>query len=106
MNAQNELEKAISAIECRMDDFHPTIQGFLETLLVAAKQVDRLNKSVCLLADYDAIKSELKVNAYVLKDIVDGAVHPESAIRRVMVDLEPIRKAVEQPITKSILTIK
>jgi hypothetical protein len=33
---------------------------------------------------------------HVLKDIIAGCAHPEIAIRRVMVDLEPIRKVLRE----------
>lgn len=34
--------------------------------------------------------------AKTLKDIIDGAAHPEIAVRRVMVDLKPIRAVLKE----------
>lgn len=43
-------------------------------------------------AEKDAVK--LKVAVKTLEEIVDGAVHPDKAVRRVMVDLAPIRATI------------
>jgi hypothetical protein len=41
-----------------------------------------------------AIEAETQELRQVLQQIIDGAVHPETAVRRVMVDLAPIRKVL------------
>jgi hypothetical protein len=43
---------------------------------------------------HHVIEEETKEMRDVLQGIIDGAVHPKTAVRRVMVDLAPIRKVL------------
>ena len=44
----------------------------------------------------EILKQKLDLARKVLQDIINGCVHPETAVRRVMVDLAPIRKVLKE----------